>query len=241
MKKKIFIMGFSILLLITVFLSGCVSKQYDYGGSPSNTQGRVLFTLADKAVNTSSVSSVEVTVDKVEAHTQEDSWITVLNAQKTYDLLKLKTSGNQVLLADVQLDPGTYNQVRLTISKVMITDSNGTHEAKLPSGVLKINTDLTVQANTTSTFMFDFLLDESLHTTGNGLYIMAPVIQAESREDAQVDATDENDVEVKGGRVKSSVKVGMDVNGNVDVGLKIAKDAKLTIGTDDKVKLGLGL
>ena len=74
---------------------------------------------------------------------------------------KLKAENKNELLADVQLKEGTYNQIRLEISKVVVTDANGTHEAKLPSGELKMNGQLVIEANSTAAATFDFLVNEA--------------------------------------------------------------------------------
>jgi len=213
--------------LIVLSVAGCV--QGPQGGAPGAGTGRAVFTLADAAADMGAISSVKVTVDSVMAHNAAQGWVTVSSVPKTYDLLQLNATGKQVLLADVQLQPGTYEQVRLVISKVMVTDDTGEHEAKLPSGDLKIVGGFDVAANTTSAVMFDFIADESLHVTGNGEYIMAPVIRLQTVENASVDASDENDVEVAGGRVKTDVKVGMDINGNVAAGSGIPVNAAVSI------------
>ena len=142
-------------------------------------------------------------------------------------MLKLQAENKNELFADVQLKEDNYNQIRLEISKVVVTDANGTHEAKMPSGELKLNGELVVKANSTSAAKFDFIVNESLHTTGNGKYIMAPVIQLETREDADVQVESNNRVEIKGGKIKTNAKIGMDAEGNVGIGLKVSSSAKL--------------
>lgn len=215
---------------------GCTANQQ----SASTQDGRAVFAITDAAADMKTVTSVKVTVDSVKIHSETDGWIDVTNTKQEYDLLKLKAEDKQALLADAQLKEGNYNQLRLDISKVIVTDSTGDHEAKLPSGELKINGELTVKANTTSTATFDFILDESLHMTGNGKYILAPVIQLETREDAEVNVNDDNKVEIKSGKVKTNVKVGMDVKGDVGIGLGISKDEIIDIDAVGGLKLGLG-
>lgn len=229
MRNNVYGLVFSFVLLIVLF--GCTQAQ---------DGGRVVFTMKDAAADMGSVQKVEVTIDSVSVHTAAEGWTTVSSTSATYDLLTLKAEGNQVVLADVQLKEGTYNQVRLDISKVVVTDADGEHEAKLPSGELKIVGDVEVKENTTSAATFDFIVDESLHMTGNGQYIMAPVVQFESRTDAVVDVSG-GSVRVTGGQVKTNVKVGMDVDGNVGIGLGIADDAELDIENGRvSIKLSLG-
>ena len=177
----------------------------------------------------------------IQIKSEAKGWTTVkLSGEQTVDLLELKAQGVQSLLADVELDVDNYTELRLDISTVVITDANGTHEAKLPSGVLRIKGDMEVTADSTSTATFDFIADESLHITGNGEYILAPVVQLETKENVEVEVSADSKVEIKGGNTKTNVKVGMDVEGNVGVGLKIAKDQNLQIEAG-KIKLGLKL
>jgi len=225
MKKTI------IGLLFLFILAACVQTQ-----APSDS-GRAVFTITDAAANMGAVTSVKVTVDSVQVHSSTEGWVTVSGATQTFDLLQLRAQGTQALLADVNLKAGTYEQVRLDVSKVIVTDATGDHEAKLPSGDLKIIGDLTVSANSTSTATFDFIANESLHVTGNGEYILAPVVNLETKENADVDASSKSDVKIKSGRTKTKVKVGMDENGEVGEGLKIGLNTNLTIEAG-RIKIG---
>ncbi len=213
-----------------VLLAGCIQ-------APTTTQGRAVFTITDAAADMGTVSSVKVTIDSVQVHSATEGWVTVSSTPQTYDLLKLKAEGSQALLADASLKTGTYQQVRLMTSKVVVTDTSGDHEAKLPSGELKIVGELTVNESSTSTATFDFIANESLHVTGNGEYIFAPVVKLETREKADVDASSKANVKITGGTIKANIKVGMDIDGNTGVGLNISKDTKLSIG-GGKIKIG---
>lgn len=219
------LLGF--LGIMSLLLAACVEQ-------PGT--GRAVFTITDAAAEMGAVTSVKVTVDSVRVHSSAEGWVTVSSTPQTYDLLQLKASGDTVVMADVQLKEGTYQQVRLDISKVVVTDASGEHEAKLPSGELKIVGEVEVKPETTAAVTFDFIADESLHVTGKGEYILAPVVQLETRSDADVEVRAGNKAEVKGGNVKTNVKVGMDIAGNVGVGLKIGLDEELEIsGSEIKV------
>ncbi|MFA4955978.1 MAG: DUF4382 domain-containing protein [Candidatus Methanoperedens sp.] len=217
-------------LIAVVLLAGCLQ-------APTTTQGRAVFTIKDAAADMGTVSSIKVTIDSVQVHNATEGWVTVSSTPQTYDLLKLKTEGSQALLADVSLKTGTYQQVRLMNSKVVVTDASGDHEAKLPSGDLKIVGELTVNTSSTSTATFDFIADESLHVTGNGEYIFAPVVKLETRENADVDVSSKANVKINRGTIKTNIKVGMDIDGNIGVGINISKDTKLSI-EGEKIKTG---
>ncbi len=227
--------GISFLIIFfTFFLVGCTEQITSTGSDSAQDQqttqkGRAVFAITDAAADMNSVTSLKVTVDKVTVHSEVEGWITVSSNSKTYDLLELKAESKQELLADAQLSQGSYNQIRLDISNVVVTDSSGQHEAKLPSGQLKVNGNLEVKSGETATATFDFIADESLHITGKGEYIMAPVLQVETRGEADVEVQSDNRVEIKGGKLKTNSKIGMDINGNFEIGSKIAKDADLAI------------
>ncbi|MDO8656331.1 MAG: DUF4382 domain-containing protein [Nanoarchaeota archaeon] len=178
-----------------------------------------------------------MTVDSVRVHSEAEGWVTLTTDDKTVDLLQLKASGNQALLADVQLEQGTYDQVRLDISEVVVTDAEGEHDAKLPSGELKIMGDLQVNAQSTSTASFDFIAHESLHITGEGKYILAPVVQFQTKENVTVTIASANDVRIQGGMTTTNVRVGMNANGQVGVGLGIPANVDISV-TGGQIRVG---
>src|SRR3989338_4977115 len=237
--KNIMVLVFMVTLLLLAV--SCVPpQQMEETPVMGEKEGRVVFTITDAAADMGAVTSVMVTVDSVRVHSAAEGWITVSSEPQTFDLLKLKAEGSQELLADVTLEEGTYQQLRLDISKVVVADAEGEHEAKLPSGELKIVGDLEVKADSTSTATFDFIADESLHVTGNGEYILAPVVQLETKTDAEVEVKANQKVEIKAGKVKTNIKVGMDAEGNVGAGVGIPAKAKVSIA-QGKVKVEGGL
>ena len=238
-------MKISVVLILVglMLLVGCAGQ---YQAPPaeqvaSTNEGRVVFTITDAAADMGSVTSVKVTVDKVMVNSDTKGWVTVSSTPQTFDLLMLKAEGSQGLLADVQLEAGNYQQLRLDISNVLVVDDTGEHTAKLPSGELKIVGGFTVENGSTSTATFDFMVNESLHITGNGEYILAPVVQLETKENTQVEIDSDNKVAIRGGRVKTNVRVGMDVDGRVDIDVHVPKNINLTIDNTGQIKVGLGL
>ena len=219
-------LAFIFIAIISIVLIGCIGQSY---GPPQGGNGMVLFTITDKAANMSSVTSINITIDSIQVHSAMKGWVTVSSTPKTYDLLQLKANGIQSLLADVQLENGSYEQVRLEISKIIVTDASGEHEAKLPSGDLKIVGGFEVKANATSVVIFDFVADESLHITGNGEYILAPVVHLQTKENAEVEVNERGEVGIRRGDLKTDVEVGMDENGTVSVGVKIPGDVNISI------------
>lgn len=233
-----------IILIILVIILGVVIFLWNpISVSETETQsstggGRVVFVITDAAAEMGSVTQLLLTVEGVSAHSSAEGWTTLSSSSKTYDLLELKAQNSLAVVADTKLDAGAYDQVRLDISKVIVVDSEGQHEAKLPSNELKINSDFEVKEDSTVTATFDFIVDESLHLTGNGRYIMAPVVQVETRENAVVKVKSNNRVEISGGIIKTNAKVGMDAEGKVGIGLKIPTNVDISLEDDGRIKVG---
>jgi hypothetical protein len=183
------------------------------------------------------ITSVKVTVNSAQVHSTVNGWVSLNMTPTTLDLLQLKARSTSALLADVNLSPGDYDQVWLDLSNVVVTDGSGSHNAKLPSGTLRVMLNSHVTANQTSSVSFDFDASHSLHVTGNGMYILLPVVQVEARDDTKVDDQDHANVRVMGGRVREHKKIGMDVNGRVDVDLSVPDDANLTIDINNGIHI----
>jgi hypothetical protein len=222
-----------------LMLAACAQQPATTGdGQPESGSGRVVFAITDAAADMGAVSSVEMTIDSVQARNKAGAWVSVSSAQQTYDLLELKANGETALLADATLPEGEYEEIRLQVSDVVVTDAQGEHDAKLPSGELKLKGEFTASGDATAAATLDFVADESLHVTGNGKYVMAPVVRVETRDDANV-AVDDDTVVVSGGTVRTQATLGMDINGNVGVGASIPANAALDIDAGG-VLVGLG-
>lgn len=237
-------MSKNVMIVVAVIL--VILGSWYFLGSGSNTittspsspvSGRVVFAVKDAAMDMKSVTSILLTVDRVEAHSAAGGWITVSSAARQYDLLKLKQTGAAELLADVKLAVGTYDQIRLNVSRVSVVASGKTQEAKLPSSTLKIIGNIVVTADKTAAVTIDFMADKSLHLTGNGKYILAPVVRLEARSGATVDVDGDEKVTVSGGKVDDDKTVGMDEKGEVKADFEIDADAKIEIDSDDIIHI----
>jgi hypothetical protein len=188
----------------------------------ANAQGRVIFQVTDPGTaSVQGATAIMMTVDKVEVHSTAQGWVTVSNTARQYDLLQLKQSGAAMLLADANVAAGTYDQVRLDISKVEVTANGKVSQAKLPSNTLKIVGNLTVGANQTSTASLDFMADKSLHLTGNGTYILAPVVRLQTKDNATVNVDANNAVTISAGATETDETVGTDVNGDTKANFQL--------------------
>ncbi len=227
----------AVILIAGYFMLSNSNSAGTYSPVTSNgAQGRTFFTLTDDKGNLSAVTSILVTINSIKVHSESQGWVTVSTKEQTYDLIQLNLQNVSVILADVQLKNDTYNQISLDVTKVIVTDANGSHEAKMPSSQLKIKEKFVVGLNSTSSVSFDIKAGESLHVTGNGLYILAPVIGFESREDVEVEKDSEEHIRIHGGDFISRTKIGTDVEGNVGENMKIDENSKLRIDSDMKIR-----
>lgn len=233
MPKIPFVVLVSVLLLVVIgglyaYYRGAANPE---GGQPT-LKGNIIFGVTDAAANLDSVQSVQATITKVQVHQQGNGWITVSEGLREFNLLDLKTRNAVELLAQAELPAGEYDQIRLEVSRVLITKTNGqVQEAKLPSGDLKLIGKLIVQGSKTSSVVIDFLVEESLHMTGSGRYIFAPVVKLETRSNATVQVSGK-DVQVAGGTIETEANLGMDENGQVKEGFALNARSSLELVGD---------
>ncbi|MES2023752.1 MAG: DUF4382 domain-containing protein [Patescibacteria group bacterium] len=198
--------------------------------TPLKTEGKVIYSITDATADLSTISEINMTVTSTEMHSEANGWTTVTTTPYTYNLLALKANNENSFLASISAPTGTYDQVRLMVSSVMIKMKNGTvKEAKLPSGELKINTVLVVSNGETSSVNFDFMASKSLHVTGNGGYIFAPVVKTETKSSASVDIDTNNVVKIGGGHTDSDDTNGMDIDGTVKLNFELNTNAKFDV------------
>ena len=180
----------------------------------TTAQGNVVLAITDAATGFDAVESLILSVSEVRLHSRTKGWITISEEKKQFDLLKLKESSTLGLLAEGNADAGSYDQIRLTLQKILIVSGGKTNEAKLPSNDLKITGELTVQEGKTSTVLMDFLADKSLHMTGSGKFIFAPVVTLETRKDAEAHVISDTSVKIEGGEITAHFTAGTDENGD---------------------------
>ena len=175
------------------------------------------------------VSAIDMTVDKVEMHSEAQGWVTVSETTKTFDLLELKSKSRAELLAKADVTADTYKQVRFHVKSIIVTESGQKREAKIPSNEFRMNGVVKVVGNADTSAKFDVLADQSLHKTGNGEYIFAPVVKFESRSSATINVAADDTVTVMGGSTDENSKAGMDINGEVKVNFQLNLNSNLEI------------
>jgi hypothetical protein len=236
-KSMIFAIVGVVLVGLALFYFMAYNGSAPMSQAPAAGQGKIVIGISDAAMAIEGVSSIMMTVDKVEMLGASSSWVTISSVSKQYDLLQLKASGAIALLADVNLSAGTYNQIRLTIGKVEISASGSIREAKLPSGTLKIVGRIVVEEGKTATAVLDFKADKSLHITGNGMFVLAPVVHLQTKSDVSVEVRTDATLKIVGGKDEDEVDVGMDERGETKEDFELDEDADIDIDAEGTIHI----
>ena len=179
MKSVMFAVVIGVLSLT---VAGC-SK--DDSPVPAGT-GEVRMYLTDSPAT---FDAVNIVVNRVEVHQanadSSSGWVTINATPYTYDLLTL-TNGQTAILGNATLAAGTYTQIRLIIdtgSNVVVAGVPFT--LQIPSGMqtgLKLVHQFTIESNATTELTFDFDAARSIILTGNGQYMLKPVIRVQAND-----------------------------------------------------------
>jgi hypothetical protein len=187
----------ALAVVVVLVAAGCGSSPT----SPSATGGNLRVMLTDSPF--SDAKSLLVTFSEVSLHRSDQpdndtGWTALPFANsatsRTCDLKKLQSA--QDILGSGSLAAGHYTQIRLTVSSATLFFENaaggnacestiaapGGRNATLdiPSGVVKLNREFDVSSSGATTILLDFSGDGSVHQTGNGRYMMSPVISVVS-------------------------------------------------------------
>jgi len=180
MKPKYMFLTIAAVATLAVFtIGGCSSSP-----TSSNETGTLSVRLVDSPA---AYQQVNISVIRVEVHAagsdSASGWFTINDVPATYDLLTLRNGASQVL-GDRELAVGKYTQIRLIIgagSNVVIQDT--TYPLQIPSGTqtgIKLNSEFDIAAGELYELVLDFDADRSIHLTGNGVYMLKPVIRVQA-------------------------------------------------------------
>jgi hypothetical protein len=142
----------------------------------------------------SDADAVLVTFSEVAVHRADEAWTRVPFAgggsRRTCDLKKLQ--GAEDVLGVGALQPGHYTQIRLMVESsslyfdnqssgpacaaTMASPAGRSAPLEVPSGEVKLNRQFELTADDAMTMVLDFDGDKSIKETGNGRYLMTPVI-----------------------------------------------------------------
>ena len=188
MKANLKTISILLLALVAGFIASCTKDDNDNG------KGTVKILLTDAPFPGDQVAEANITVDKIEIRMTGDSarFIVLSEEEKAFNLLDLR-NGITAELAEVELESGVYNEIRLHIvdANVVLKDETASaFSLKIPSGTssglkIKIKNGLVVSDGSLSSVLLDFDVSQSFVVQGNpkspkGItgFIFKPVIRA---------------------------------------------------------------
>jgi hypothetical protein len=170
------------LSFMAVMIMGLVyACNKDDLNNKSNRTSTVNFYLTDAPCD---YDNVFIDVQALELHTDSNGWeaITPFNSG-IYDLLEL-SNGLDTFLASEEIAGDSISQIRLILgSQNSVVVDSMSYDLKVPSGSqsgLKLNLHMALEADKSYTVWLDFDACKSIVKTGNGKYILKPVIRAYS-------------------------------------------------------------
>ena len=157
-------------------------------GSSGGGTGTMTVFLTDSPF--SDAQSLLLTFSEVSIHRSGAGWETLTTASMTCDLKKLVNA--QTVLVTSPLPAGHFTQIRLMVSSATLYFDNAaagpacapiiaapagqSAPVEIPSGEIKLNRDFDLAAGGATTVTLDFDGDSSVRQTGNGTYMMQPVV-----------------------------------------------------------------
>jgi hypothetical protein len=171
--------GLMFLAGILVLTTSCTQNDSEGIGAG---KGNLTLLLTDAPFPSTLVDETIVTIDKIEirsttaatATTTTDSQYTVLyeGEGKSFNLLDLQ-NGVTEELANVDLEAGSYDLIRMHVVKAEVVLKDGTsYDLKIPSGStsgikITITPELLVESGVESTILLDFDVSKSFIVQGN--------------------------------------------------------------------------
>ena len=180
--KKITLCAFGVLVLGTLFMSGC-----DSAAGSEDGEGRLVLKLTDAPFPFDLVAEANVTISRIDIvggadvaaptdssaadRTGEEGVITILQEERSFNLLELR-DGVTATLSDIVLPEGQYTQLRLIVDSASVVMNEGTkYKLTIPSGaqtgIKVLLPDFEVQKDVQTELTLDFDVSESFVVQGN--------------------------------------------------------------------------
>lgn len=178
LRNKLLTIPFAIIVAFSVLFTGC--------GTGSDTgAGTMTVEMTDAPID--SADAVNVFIERVEVQSQDGSgWVTLNEPQQEYNLLELVNGATEVI-GSAELEEGTYNQIRLILSRdghSVVVDGNE-YSMKVPSGAqtgVKLNINAEIEPDIEYVLLLDFEASKSVVKAGtSGMYLLKPVIRAQEK------------------------------------------------------------
>lgn len=177
MKLRNTLLQLSVLAVTALSFTACTKNE----SSSSADKARMQVYLTD---DPGEYDAVFIDVKDIKVNYSSDTangWVSLNNvAAGSYDLLKL-VNDQDTLLADAEISTGKIEQIRLVLgsNNYVIVDGQR-HNLETPSAQqsgLKLNIHQDVNEGVLYKLLMDFDVARSVHRTGNGKYMLKPVIR----------------------------------------------------------------
>ncbi len=183
MKRKTYLAITTLLVSAVLLVGGCIEAET----VPLTTEPGAAATVAMAAGSgmlkvyvtdppPPDMKEIWVDVKDLDVHRSDGEWETIAVDTEPFDLKAIE--GIQDFLAEQIVGAGTYTQVRFEVNSVtVVTDDDVEHDAKVPSGKIKLVGTFEVVGGESTEITLDFNGKKSVVVTGNGEYIFKPVIK----------------------------------------------------------------
>jgi hypothetical protein len=171
----------SILILLTLLLLVSCEKDKNNSAGNNNLPDKAAFSV--KMVDSpGSYDAVNIDVLSLKAN-YNGQWVEFpLESPGIFNLLDFTNGNSLILIGDTALLPGTITEIRLLLgeSNTVVVDGIS-HDLQTPSGQssgYKVKMEpQALEAGRTYVMVIDFDVNRSIHQTGNGKYMLKPVVQ----------------------------------------------------------------
>jgi hypothetical protein len=177
MKLRKTLMALSMLALSATLFFSCSKNE----SSAEQSKARLEVYLTDDPANYDEVV-IDVQDVKINYSNDDNGWKSLSQVNRgSYDILQL-VNDKDTILGKTDLDSGRIEQIRLILGPNNFVKVNGqTYALETPSAQqsgLKIKLNQDVNAGVLYKLLLDFDASRSIVKTGNGKYILKPVIRA---------------------------------------------------------------
>lgn len=120
--------------------------------------------------------SVSISIREDDDSDDDGGWLVLSGDTSTVDLMAF-TGSAAAFLAGADVPPGSYDKIKLDVLSARGTLHNGSKvPVEVPSGKLHIKAEFDVASGEETALTLDFDLEHSLVKTGDGRYLLKPVI-----------------------------------------------------------------
>jgi hypothetical protein len=182
---------FRSLFAATAVIAGLATALSGCGDSTSTNvpegYGTLQVEVTDGPIDLTEITNLYITFEELYVVPDPDSLlpdslnapIHIITTPVTLDLLAL-ANGLTATLGTANLPEGNYRAIHLLVNEGdswLIEADGDSEDVKVPSNRIKVITDFTVTSGGVSELVLDFDAAASLIKTGNGQYILRPVIR----------------------------------------------------------------